>query len=131
MPGADCLHIASVGWLRRRVAVVVALALGMALLVAPGVAQAQTAGKPEFTPGAPGVGDPYFPLDGNGGYDVQHYLLDVAYDPGTDVLTGTATITARATQNLSSFNLDFDGLTVRSIEVNGRPARVDAGRGTS
>ena len=36
MPGGDRLHIASVGWLRRRVAVVVALALGMALLVAPG-----------------------------------------------------------------------------------------------
>ncbi|HEY9375922.1 MAG TPA: M1 family aminopeptidase [Jiangellaceae bacterium] len=122
MPGTDCLLIPRVGWLRRRAAVVVALALGMALLVAPGVAQAQTAGKPEFTPGAPGVGDPYFPLDGNGGYDVQHYLLEVAYDPGTDVLTGTATISARATQNLSSFNLDFSGLTIRSIEVNGRPA---------
>ena len=37
-------------------------------------------------------------------------LLDLAYDPATDVLTGVATITARATQNLSSFNLDFDGL---------------------
>ena len=79
-------------------------------------------GRPEFTPGAPGVGDPYFPLDGNGGYDVQHYLLEVAYDLGTDVLTGTATISARATQNLSSFNLDFAGLTIHSIEVNGRPA---------
>ena len=33
-----------------------------------------------------------------------------------------ATISARATQNLSSFNLDFVGLTVRSIKVNGRSA---------
>ena len=24
-----------------------------------------------FKPGAPGVGDPYFPMDGNGGYDVR------------------------------------------------------------
>ena len=73
-------------------------------------------------PGAPGAGDPYFPLDGNGGYDVQHYLLDLDYDPATDVLSGTATITARAKQNLSSFNLDFEGLTVRSIKVDGRAA---------
>jgi aminopeptidase N len=34
-----------------------------------------------------------------------------------------ATITARATQNLSRYNLDFVGLTVRSITVNGRRAR--------
>ena len=31
----------------------------------------------------PGIGDPYFPLDGNGGYDVEHYGLDLAYDPPT------------------------------------------------
>jgi Peptidase family M1 domain/Immune inhibitor A peptidase M6/Peptidase M1 N-terminal domain len=72
-----------------------------------------------FTPGAPGIGDPYFPLAGNGGYDVTHYRLGVGYDPATDVLTGVATVTADATQDLSSFNLDFEGLTVRSISVNG------------
>ena len=38
-------------------------------------------GEPTGTPGAPGIGDPYFPLDGNGGYDVRHYDLDVTYDP--------------------------------------------------
>jgi aminopeptidase N len=68
------------------------------------------------------VGDEYFPLYGNGGYDVKHYLLEVSYDPATDRLAGVATISARATQNLSRFNLDFVGLTVRSIKVNGRPA---------
>ena len=94
------------------------VATAAVLAVAPGTAQAQE----EYTPGAPGIGDPYFPLDGNGGYDVDHYGLEVAYDPRTDVLTGTATISALATQNLSSFNLDFDGLTVRSIRVDGRPA---------
>ena len=75
-----------------------------------------------FRPGAPGVGDAYFPNYGNGGYDVRHYLLKVAYDPPTDRLTGVATISATATQNLSRFNLDFVGLTVRSIKVNGRAA---------
>ena len=100
----------------RMAALVVATAA--ALVLVPGAAQAQ----PEFTPGAPGIGDPYFPLDGNGGYDVGHYDLEVSYDPDTDVLTGKATIFARATQNLSSFNLDFDGLTVRSITVDGPSA---------
>ncbi|HEX2505501.1 MAG TPA: hypothetical protein VHK22_04770, partial [Gaiellaceae bacterium] len=78
--------------------------------------------EPEFRPGAPGVGDPYFPLDGNGGYDAKHYRLEVKYDPATDQLDGVATIHARATQNLSRFNLDLDGLTVQSIRVNGEAA---------
>ncbi|KRE29605.1 M1 family aminopeptidase [Agromyces sp. Soil535] len=94
------------------------VATAAVLAVAPGTAQAQE----DYTPGAPGIGDPYFPLDGNGGYDVDHYGLEVAYDPRTDVLTGTATVSASATQNLSSFNLDFDGLTVRSIRVDGQQA---------
>ena len=75
-----------------------------------------------FGAGAPGLNDLYFPFDGNGGYDAKHYDLDLAYNPSTDVLRGVATIRARATQNLSSFNLDLQGLTVRSIRVNGRRA---------
>ena len=75
-----------------------------------------------YTPGAAGAGDPYFPLDGNGGYDTDHYLLDLRYDPATDTLDGTATIEARATQNLSRFNLDLEGLTVHSVQVNDRVA---------
>jgi len=75
-----------------------------------------------FTAGAAGIGDPYFPLDGNGGYDVQHYGLDLSYEPATDVLGGVATISAVATQNLSAFNLDLDGLEVASITVNSVPA---------
>jgi hypothetical protein len=77
------------------------------------------------TPGAPGIGDPYFPLDGNGGYDVRNYRLDIRYDPVTDVLQGRATITATATQHLSRFNLDLDGaLAVASVTVDGRSATV-------
>src|SRR6478735_2787034 len=75
-----------------------------------------------FSPGAPGLGDPYYPLDGNGGYDVGHYLLELSYDPATGFLAGSATIRSRATQDLSSFNLDLKGLTVRSIQVNHRDA---------
>ena len=74
-------------------------------------------------PGAPGIGDPYFPTDGNGGYDVAHYDLDLAYEPATDRLRGRATISARATQALSWFNLDLNGLQVTDVRVDGRPAR--------
>ena len=80
-------------------------------------------------PGAPGIGDPYFPGDGNGGYDVDHYDLVLAYDPATDELSGVATITAKATQNLSAFNLDFMGLDLHKVTVNAATAatnRVDS-----
>jgi hypothetical protein len=43
-------------------------------------------GGTRFEPGAARAGDPYFPLDGNGGYDVLDYLLDLRYTPQTDVL---------------------------------------------
>ncbi len=71
-----------------------------------------------YSPGAPGVGDPYYPLYGNGGYDVQHYKLAIRYQPRTDYLWGVATIRAKATQGLSSFNLDLIGLTVREVGVD-------------
>src|SRR6478609_10861783 len=62
-----------------------------------------------FSPGAAGLGDPYYPLDGNGGYDVGRYLLELSYEPATGFLAGSATIHARATQDLSSFSLDLQG----------------------
>ncbi|MDF2255338.1 M1 family metallopeptidase [Streptantibioticus ferralitis] len=77
------------------------------------------AGTP--TPGAPSIGDPYYPTYGNGGYRVSHYDLRLKYQPKTDELRGTATILASATQDLSRFDLDFS-LDVSSVLVNGRPA---------
>src|SRR6187549_172313 len=102
-----------------RIGLAVTVGGALALAVSPATAQASGA---TFRPGAAGVGDPYFPLDGNGGYDVKHYDLDVGYDPPSDTLTGVATIAAKATQNLSRFDLDLVGLTVRSITVNNRAA---------
>ncbi|MGH3411959.1 MAG: M1 family metallopeptidase [Marmoricola sp.] len=90
-------------------------AVSAALLV-PVTAQATS-----FGPGSPGIGDPYYPTYGNGGYDVSHYAIHDAYDPGTGRLTGRTVITARATQGLSRFDLDFL-LPVRSVSVNGRAA---------
>jgi len=102
-----------------------AVASIITLAMAPAVVGAgnRVAAPPVFTPGSPGIGDPYFPLDGNGGYDTQHYALDMTYDPATDVLSGDAVVTAVATQNLSRFNLDFVGLDVRWIKVNGVAAK--------
>ncbi|MFJ2440521.1 MULTISPECIES: M1 family metallopeptidase [unclassified Streptomyces] len=77
-------------------------------------------------PGAAGLGDPYFPGLGNGGYDVRHYGLTLDYAPATGTLRGTAEITARATQDLSAFNLDLAGMKVESVTVDG--ARATARR---
>jgi aminopeptidase N len=80
-----------------------------------------------FTPGAAGIGDPYFPTYGNGGYDVAGYDLALRYDPKTGELAGTATITATATQDLSSFHLDLAGnLTVGKATVDGAAATARA-----
>jgi aminopeptidase N len=72
-------------------------------------------------PGAPGIGDPYYPTYGNGGYDVSHYDLNLDYQPAADRLSGTTTVTATATQGLTSFDLDF-ALDVSAVRVDGRPA---------
>src|SRR5688500_19187198 len=98
----------------RRAAVLVGATVLIGLLPATAVAD-DGHGRGAPTPGAPGIGDPYYPLDGNGGYDVAHYDLDLRYDPATDVLSGTATVEATATQDLSAFNLDFEGLEVRAV----------------
>jgi aminopeptidase N/predicted small secreted protein len=107
---------------RRTAATVLALLLGATMLAACATTTAGAGRAAAPIPGAPGIGDPYFPLDGNGGYDVADYALDVAYEPATDVLTGTAELTARATQELPAFNLDLVGLEVRSVGVDGAPA---------
>ena len=73
-------------------------------------------------PGSTSGGDPYFPAAGNGGYDVQHYGLDLRYDTRTGRLDGTAVITLRATANLTSFSLDLRRLTATAVLVDGRVA---------
>jgi aminopeptidase N len=76
------------------------------------------------TAGAAGVGDPYYPGLGNGGYDVQHYDVHLDWDPGDEAvpLSGSARITALATQDLSSLNLDLAGLDVSRVAVDDEEA---------
>ena len=100
--------------MRRKLLVV----LVFGLLAAPGVASAE-----RYTPGAAGGGDPFFPDAGNGGYDVAHYSVDIAYTRASNQLRGRAAIFARATQNLSRFNLDLrDFYAVSKVTVNLRRA---------
>ncbi|WP_329788123.1 M1 family metallopeptidase [Lentzea sp. DG1S-22] len=70
-----------------------------------------------------GAGDAYYPTDGNSGYDVTLYDLAISYDPGSKRLDGVASITATASQDLSRFNLDLEGLEVSEVKVGDRPAK--------
>ncbi|MFC4105989.1 M1 family metallopeptidase [Micromonospora zhanjiangensis] len=95
----------------------VAAAAALTLTIAGGAVTGAPA-QAEPSPGGPGLGDSYFPDYGNSGYDVDHYDIRLRYDPATDKLSGTTTIVARATKDLSRFNLDFL-LDVESVKVNG------------
>lgn len=73
--------------------------------------------------GEPGIGDDFYPLLGNGGYDVQHYLIDLTIsDDLREIQAGIVTISAVATQDLNAFNLDILGMTVEHVAVNDSPA---------
>jgi aminopeptidase N len=72
--------------------------------------------------GTAGIGDPYYPTLGNGGYDAQHYTLDLAVDVRHNVISGTATVEATATQDLTQFSLDFVGFHVGAVTVDGAAA---------
>ena len=73
--------------------------------------------------GSPGVGDRIYPRAGNGGYQVDHYRLQLGYDPATGLLRAHARIVGFTDRRLRRFNLDFRGLRVHSLRVGGREAR--------
>ena len=100
-------------------AAAVALALTTPLLVAA------PASADRYGPGSTSGGDPYYPWAGNGGYDVGHYDLTLAYDHVTGRLDGTAVITLTATADLDSFSLDLRGLTASSVLVDGKRATFE------
>jgi aminopeptidase N len=74
------------------------------------------------TIGSPGLTDTYYPDLGNGGYDAQSYTVAITWDPSIGILTGTTTMVATATQNLTTFYLDFGDLEIVDIAVDGMPA---------
>ncbi|MGA5896931.1 M1 family metallopeptidase [Streptomyces venetus] len=71
-----------------------------------------------------GIGDRLFPYLGNPGYDVASYDLSFTYSgSNSEPLQAVTTIDARTTADLERFNLDFAHGAVRSVEVDGEPAK--------
>ncbi len=72
--------------------------------------------------GSSGIGDAYFPIDGNGGYDVRNYDVHARYDIPSGGVSGWTTVDAVAGRTLTSFNLDLV-LSVDSVSltVDGAP----------
>ena len=105
--------------LRSTLAIVAACSLALGL--APGAASA----APASTIGGNGAGDPYFPLQGNTGYDVKHYWINLRYAPHRhQALSGDVRIRAKAHHALSRFNLDLrSAMRVHRVLINGQPAR--------
>ncbi|MGX7825668.1 M1 family metallopeptidase [Actinokineospora sp. 24-640] len=75
--------------------------------------------------GADGIGDPYYPDDGNGGYDVVAYEVGITYDPESRRLDGDTVVKATASEDLTRFNLDLTGFEVSAVEVDGVAASFE------
>lgn len=95
------------------------------LILMGGSVAAPAYAKDVFTPGSPNGIDSYFPADGNGGYRVTQYDLTLRFDPESTDLAGTMVIRAVATQNLSSFTLDYSELGAVAAKVDGAPATTE------
>ncbi|MGI5225941.1 M1 family metallopeptidase [Actinoallomurus sp. CA-142502] len=103
----------------RRTAASVLLPLALTACTA-GSARVPAQQAAHAAPGAASAGDSVVPGSGNGGYDVQHYDLDLKITPQAHpAIAGTTTITATATQALSRFDLDLTGLDVTKVTVGG------------
>ena len=101
----------------RRLLIVLAGGVVAAVLVT-----GTAAGHAKFVKGSAGLGDPYFPKAGNGGYDARHYGIEFRYKPKSNFIRARTKILATATENLSRFDLDFRHLGITSLRVNGKKA---------
>ncbi|MFJ2647592.1 M1 family metallopeptidase [Streptomyces sp. NPDC087420] len=106
--------------LRPALAAAVAVTAALTAPLGPAASAAGPDSRP--SPGAPGFGDPMFPLDGNGGYQVRHYALDFDWQAPRTPFEAKTTIKATATQALSRFDLDFAGNTLHTVTVDGARA---------
>lgn len=118
----------SVAW--TTVPVTVVLACLGATLEQPSASAHQTDSPQSFHPGSADLHDRLVPGYGNGGYDVRHYDIRLHYTMASGVLSGTTTIRAQLTENLSRFNLDF-ALPVKSVTVNGSAAEFELETGVN
>lgn len=80
------------------------------------------------TIGDVGIGDPYYPTSGNGGYQIDSYDIDLRYEPDTNDLQSTAQLdgTVLSDDGLTQFNFDLQPtLTVTDVTVNDAPAAFE------
>src|SRR5215216_5260646 len=106
-----------------RLLLAISIIAAMAVLQLSARAQDATLVGSGCTAGSSSIGDPYFPLMGNSGYDVQHYTLELELNvPAGAITAGRATIEAVALVDLCAFNLDFRGLEISEVTVGGQPA---------
>ena len=95
---------------------------GPAATTSGSLAQTSTLPTPDGAAGTAGIGDPYYPLSGNGGYEVDDYDIDVTYDPVSNQLSGRTTVSLTVTQpgQLGSFHLDLQPtMSVSAVRVGG------------
>ena len=60
--------------------------------------------------GAPGIGDSLYPDFGNGGYDVQHYTLDLTVSPSSGTYDSPVLINITAEQQQDSISFSVGGI---------------------
>ncbi|WP_282792331.1 M1 family metallopeptidase [Streptomyces sp. CC224B] len=101
------------------------LRVAVALLATATSATLLAASTPQPAPPL-GIGDRLFPHLGNPGYDVLAYDIAFTYrGDNSKPLDALTKIDAQVTAPLERVNLDFAEGKVRSVEVNGVPARFD------
>lgn len=83
---------------------------------------------PDGAVGSVGIGDPYYPRSGNGGYEVDHYDISLSYDPVVNDLHAVTTVTGKVTEasRLGRFDLDLQSsMNVSAVTVNGTAAAFE------
>ena len=70
--------------------------------------------------GSDSLGDDYYPLSGNGGYDVTHYTINIEAEPDTNRIDAFVDVEMVLREDLSSINLDFRGFDIRGVQVDGQ-----------
>lgn len=66
------------------------------------------------------AGDPYAPMLGNTGYDVQRYTLRMTLDPEDPAVAAHVTVEAVSTlANLGQISLDFTGFEIDDLQASG------------
>jgi aminopeptidase N len=95
-------------------AVAVAAVFGLVLSTAAGSQALRTSER--------AGGETLFPSQGNSGYDVRSYHVRLGYQPASHHLQARTTIRAHAGHRLSSYSLDFVGMHVRKVVVDGARA---------